>query len=156
VALLNTETKIPQLLLDYVESRRVALSIPAADELAFFACVPDTAKAFPCVVFYCESFELKHSEKITLNLRVDYINELGVVDSTEESAITSQVRSAIADIESWKTWLLALSSLDRTGWRILKTRVTGGGIEFDADMAQRRRWTSLVVHCITSETTFPN
>ena len=81
-------------LLDYLESRRVALSIPDSTELAFFGCTPDTVKTTPCVVFYCESGEIGHSEKITLNLRVDYINELGVVDSTEESAIASAKEAA--------------------------------------------------------------
>ena len=109
----------------------------------------------PCVVFYCDSFDMKHPERMILSVRVDYINQTAIEDSTDESAIASKVRSAVADIASWQAWLLALSTGDRTGWRITKTRLTGGGIEIDAETSQRRRWSSLVIHAITSETTFP-
>lgn len=52
-------------------------------------------------------------------------------------------------------WLLTLSSGDRTGWRIQKYRATGGGIEIDAEMSQRRRRTNVTAHMITSENAFP-
>jgi hypothetical protein len=155
VALLNAETKIPQLLLDYVDSRRTALSIPTSAELPFYAGVIDGDRAMPCVVFYCSDFSMKHPERMQLTISVDYLNQTAIEDSTEESAIASQVRSAVADVESWKTWLLALSEANRTGWRIIKTRVTGGGIDIDAEKSQRRRFTTIQISAITSETTFP-
>lgn len=155
MALINAETKIPELLLDYVDSRRVALSIPAEADLPFYAGVRDGSRAYPCVVFYCDSFEMKHSERMVLSVRVDYINRAELEDSAEENAIASQVRSAVADVESWKTWLLALTSAERNGWWITKTRVTGGGIDIDDETAERRRHTSLAVNCMTTETCFP-
>lgn len=155
MALLNAETKIPQLLLDYVDSRRVALSIPASADLPFYAGVIDSNKAMPCVVFYCSDFTMKHSERMQLTVNVEYLNQTAIEDSAEENAIASQVRSAVADIASWQAWLLALTTLEKTGWRITKTRVTGGGIDIDAEAGQRRRFTTLQISAITSETTFP-
>lgn len=155
MALINAETKIPELLLDYVDSRRVALSIPAEADLPFYAGVRDGDRAMPCVVFYCDSFEMKHSERMILSVRVDYVNRLDLEDSTEESAIASQVRSAVADVESWKTWLLALTTAERNGWWITKTRVVSGGVEIDGETSERRRSTVLAVNCMTTETCFP-
>lgn len=155
ITLINAETKIPELLLDYVDSRRAALSIPAEADLPFYSGVRDGTQQLPCVVFYCEEFEMRHSERMTLRVRVDYINQLSIEDSTEESAICSQVRSALADIAAWQAWLLALTSDERNGWRVTKTRLASGGIEIDGETAQRRRFTALQVNVITSETTFP-
>lgn len=153
--LINAETKIPQLLLDYVDSRRTALSIPAEADLPFYAGVRDGTRALPCVVFYCADFQMKHSERMVLTVRVDYINRTALEDSTEESAIASQVRSAVADIAAWQAWLLALSSDARGGWRITKTRLVSGGLELDEENSGRRRFTTLQINAITSETTFP-
>jgi hypothetical protein len=153
--LINAETKIPQLLLDYVDSRRVALSIPDSTALPFYAGVRDSVKVTPCVVFFCEDFVMRHSERMTLSIRVEYVNDLAADDSTEESANASQVRSAVADIASWSAWLLALTTPEKEGWRVTKTRLMGGGVDIDADKAERRRFSTVQVHAITSETTFP-
>lgn len=155
MALINTETKIPELLLDYVDSRRTALSIPVEADLPFYAGVTDGAQARPCVVFYCDNFKMRLSERMTLSVRVDYLNDTAADDSTEENAVASQIRSALADVESWKTWLLALTASERNGWWITKTRVTDGGIDIDAETATRRRFTALEFLVMSTETTFP-
>lgn len=152
---INAETKLPQLLLDYVESRRVALGLPAATVLPFTAGVVDGVHAYPEVVFYCDSFEITHPEKMNLNVAVTLITDRSVVESADESSYAAMIRSALCDVSAFMAWLLTLSSGDRTGWRIQKYRATGGGIEIDAEMSQRRRRTNVVAHMITSENAFP-
>ena len=98
MALINSETKIPQLLADYVDSRRTGLALPASTALPFYAGVRDGTKAMPCLVFYCSQFEMKHSERIVLTINVDYLNQTALEDSADENAQASKIRSAVADV----------------------------------------------------------
>ena len=90
-----------------------------------------------------------------MRVMVSLLNDRESNEAAEESETASQIRSALGDHVSFSAWLAALSSGARAGWRITKYLVTGGGIEIDAELSQRRRFTSLEVHTITSETTFP-
>jgi hypothetical protein len=155
--LINAETKIPELLADYVHSRRTELQIPAAVDLPFLAGVSNGSKKFPCVVFHCPSFEMgRHKERMTLTVEVAFEEKSSNAQTTAENATTAKIRSALADLDSWNEWLDGLTLPQRTGWKISSTRLLGGGIEKDSDLQIRRRFTNIEFRVMTSETIFPD
>jgi hypothetical protein len=154
--LINAETKIPQLLADYVDSRRTALAIPAATALPFFAGVSGGSKKFPCVVFHCPDFDMsQHPERMKLNVEVAYEESASTAESETENATTAKIRSALADLASWNAYIDGLTSGERTGWLIRGTRLMSGGTEINADRQTRRRFTQIEVRVMSSETVFP-
>lgn len=155
MALINTETFIPQLLIDYVDSRRTELSLPTSTNLPFLAGVNNTLKTYPHVTFHCPEFEFRTHERLTLTIEVAYVKGLSSDETTDESSNAAKIRSALADVESWKTWLLALTTPEKTDWRITNTRVLRGGIDIDAENGRRRRFTLLEIRAMTTESTFP-
>lgn len=154
-SIINAETFIPQLLLDYVETRRTGLSIPVSADLPFYAGIRDGVSCSPCVVFYCEAWEMQHPERMSLAVSVTLINDRAAEESADESEIAAQIRRALADVAALKAWMLTLTEAESTGWDMTKYLITRGGIEIDAELSQRRRSTLLEVHCRTTETAVP-
>lgn len=154
---INAETKIPELLASYVDSRRTELEIPASTALPFYPGVSNGSKKFPCVVFHCPSFDMgQHPERMKLTVEVAYEVPLSNAETTDENATTAKIRSALADLKSWNTWLEALTLSQRTGWKITSARLMGGGTEKEAELQLRRRFTNIEFRVMSSETVFPD
>lgn len=153
--MINAETFIPELLIDYLESRRTDLEMPVSADLPFYAGIRDGVQAEPCVVVYCDAFTCPHPERMSLSMSATLINARDAEESADESAIAAKIRRALGDIAGFKTWLATLSTEERTGWNITKYLLVGGGIEIDSELAQRRRRTAIECHVITTETAVP-
>lgn len=149
----NTETLIPDLLSQYVHSRRDDVSLPDATALPFVVAPFNGEQTFPRVVFVTESTASPHPKRLALSVAMELQTSATDQDIETENAWTAGLRFLVADVEAFQTWLQALDTETRTGWQIRKYRVDNSpstmGIDDQARV--RARKTEILIHVRTDE-----
>lgn len=107
----------------------------------------------PYVGFIAAGFTSPHPllQRIVVECEL-HLNTEDTPPSTEETWIAA-IRAVLSDKAALDTWLAALSSADRTGWRLTGLRLTEAAIEgSDKSKHIRTRRTSLALRCQSTET----
>lgn len=140
----NTESLIPQLLADYVHSRRTDLSLPSSTLLPFVV-GPSTAEAtYPRVIFLTSAVEMLHPKRFKLTILVE-LQTHEKSDPVQENAWTAGLRYCLADVPSFSSYLGGLTLAQRTGWNVISCRLGESDLSLITDSATRTRSTDVVI-----------
>lgn len=140
----NTESLIPQLLANYVHSRRSDLSLPSSTVLPFVV-GPTTAEAtYPRVIFLTSAVEMMHPKRFKLTILVE-LQTHEKSDPVQENAWTAGIRYSLADVQAFSTYLRGLTLAQRTGWNMIGYRLGESDLSLITDSATRTRSTDVIV-----------
>lgn len=147
----NSETLIPSLLSEYLDSRRGQLGLPSAEILPFVVAPSTVEQLFPRVMFVAADMSFPHTKRITLSITVELQTGAETQEIPEENIWTAAVRHAVSDKASFRTWLSALPVEQRTGYEVRKMWAVDGGMAVDDGNKIRGRRTSVNIHLRTDE-----
>jgi len=151
MAIINTETRLTQILADFVSTRRADLSLPVADLLPFVVGPNDAEIVLPRVFFVAAKFESPHPRRITLTVTVELQTSTQTQALADEHIWAAGLRHALADKVRLQTYLQSLSQANRTGWRLRKYRVIDGAMAVDDKRGIRGRRTDVEMHVRSDE-----
>jgi hypothetical protein len=151
MAIINTETKIPELLASYVHSRRASLGLPAAQTLPFVTGPTNEEQTFPRVMFVAGDASFPHPRRMDLPVIVELQTGTATQDLALETQWTAGVRYALADRHGFMSWLAAQSEEVSTGVDIRKMRLEDAGMAVDDERKVRGRRTQVIFHVRSDE-----
>lgn len=148
----NAETKLPSLVIAYLESARSTVSLPDSTTLPFVELQASTEISRPSVCVWCEGFTAPHPRVQRLSLRIELRTHARDTAFATENEYLAAIRRALTDAADVNAYFTALDESARTGWRITGWLVTEGAIEVDPATQTRVRITTLQVRCQATET----
>lgn len=149
----NVETFFPQLLADYVSSRRAELELPDAAALPFVVGPTQVEQAFPRVLFITSAWSSPHPKRLRLTISAELQTSSQGQDLEQENAWTAAVRHILCDAAAFQAWLQSRPEGTRAGYRITKYYLAQdpASMGMDDAGALRGRKTDIMVHCRAQE-----
>jgi hypothetical protein len=172
ISFINGETKIPEILIGYLNSRRAeeGIELPAVEieddeesvyygqDVGGLPMVPGLRESgellkLPCVIVTAESFE-KLSDRADFRVSVVLRNrshgaEGEVVSLAQENTLVAKIRYLLSCRAELMAYVAAISPVEQ--FRFLGYGVTGGSMELDEGMKIRERVTNLHVRFASYE-----
>lgn len=151
MAIPNTETLMPTLLAEYVDSRRTDLSLPNDTTLPFSVAPDVQDKEYPRVAFVAAETSFPHPRRMILTITAELQTGTDQQVIADENTWTAGLRFALADKAAFLTWLENQSEEKRTGFQVTKMRLDDAGMAVDDKAAVRGRRTVVVMHVRSDE-----
>ena len=151
ITYINGETKIPALVIGYLDSRRTDLALPNSTTLPFVAALRDGDEAFtlPCLVIEATTADMAGNDielyQVTVTLknktRGEKSQNVDVTDLETESTWVAKIRAALSNKTEFMTWITTQPAEDLPDYKVTGWCVKGFSTDTDSDSRIRKRIT---------------